>query len=841
LSETIPPKTTLAHYCIISKIGAGGMGEVYLAQDTKLDRKVAVKILLPGLASNQDRMRRFVQEAKAAAALNHPNIAHIYEIGTCAAGPGKNLVQFIAMEFIDGLTLREELGRGERQLPDTIEIAGQIAAALSAAHSAGIVHRDLKPENVMIRRDGIVKVLDFGLAKLTEPAKPQGVDSEAPTQAVIHTEPGIVMGTALYMSPEQARGLQVDERTDIFSLGVVIYELVAGHLPFAGANTNEIWSSILSEREPQPLARYAREVPVELERIVSKALRKNRDERYQTIKDMLVDLKSLKQEVEFEKKLGRSLPRAEPSSSPQFAKTTVSRAPVVNNEDQPATLRAATTSLPTNYFARHKRRAGVAAMVLLMALVGVYWSQAHRRGKETPIGSIAVMPFENVSHDQNTEYLSDGVTESLINSLSQLSQIRVIARNSVFNYKNQTLDLQQVARKLEVQAILTGRVFVKGDTLDVRVELTDVANNTQLWGDHYVRAAADIFTVQDEIAHQVTEKLRVRLTGGQLEQVNKRYTENPDAYQLFLQGRHYLNQSSEEMLKRAVLFFDQAIALDPRYALAYAARGESFFYMGDLNLSMNESMARAKQELTKALSIDESLVEARTTQANIEYQYDWDFARAEADLKQVVASNPNYAEAHHSYAFYLALTGKPSAAASELKLAQQLDPINPAIVVDETLPYFSARQYDQAIAQARQGVALFPDFFLSHMTLGGALIEKGDISEGIQELEKAKAIESTPLPISNLGYAYAKAGRKEDARKLISELKEQAKSRYVAAYSLAVIYAGLNEKDEAFAWLEKAYQARSYWVIWIKVDPKMDNLRSDPRFLNLMGRIGLPL
>ena len=839
---TIATGTKLGRYEIRSKIGAGGMGEVYLAQDTKLDRKVALKILPAEVASHQDRMRRFVQEAKAASALNHPNIITIHEIDET------DKVLFIATEFIDGETLRAHGRKASMKLGEVLDVAGQIASALSVAHTAGIVHRDIKPENVMLRRDGIVKVLDFGLAKLTERLPPESVETEAPTRAAVNTEPGVVMGTALYMSPEQARGLQVDARTDIFSLGGLIYEMIAGRMPFEGSNIHEILASLLSDKETPPLARYAREVPTELERIVAKALRKNRDERYQSIKDMLLDLRSLKQELEFERKLERSLPPraearastsqvAEPavpvspsraSTSAEFVRSTSPRIPVSSAEFIVSGIK------------QHKRGAALVLSVVLLAIGISYWFFVGRSSNVTAIDSIAVMPFENMTHDQNTEYFSDGVTESLINSLSQLPHVKVIARNSVFRYKNQTPDLQQVARQLNVQAVLTGRVLVQGDTLGVSVELTDTQNNTQLWGQHYTRKAADILAVQDEIARQVTDTLRVRLTGVQHEQVTKRYTENAEAYRLYLQGRYYMNEFSEENLNRSIPFFDQAIALDPRYALAYAARGESFFSMGDLSLPMREAMPKAKQDIAAALSIDDRLVEARTTLANIKFQYDWDFVGAKEDFKQVIALNPNYAEAHHQYAYYLAMTGKPMEGGAEMELAEQLDPVNPSIKVDLCLPYYLARQFDQSIAQARNALEMFPNFYIAHMVLGMALFYKGDYTTGIEELQKAKTMEPTPLVIGNLGYAYAKSGRKDQARKSLAELKELSKGRYVAAYWTAVIYVGLDEKDEAFAWLEKAYQERSWWLVWIKMDPMVDSLRSDSRFKDLIRRIGFP-
>ncbi|MBA2527009.1 MAG: protein kinase [Pyrinomonadaceae bacterium] len=841
----LAPNTRLDRYEIRSQIGEGGMGEVYLAQDTELDRTVAIKILPEALASDPQRLQRFIQEAKAASALNHPHILTIYEIGTTAGS------RFIATEFIDGETLRVRIRAGMR-LAEILEIAIQAGSALAAAHAAGIIHRDIKPENIMVRHDGYLKVLDFGLAKLTEP---EGAINglEAATKAMVNTGAGTVMGTVAYMSPEQARGLQVDARTDIFSFGVVLYEMVAHRLPFEGSTSSEVLASVLSEKEPQPLARYSRDVPTELERIVSKALRKNRDERYQTIKDLLLDLQSLKQELEFERKLERSVPpRAE-------ADVATSQAAEPSDRDLPSrastkgkfvpagsvgTASVSSVEYVVSEIKQHKGGAVSVLSVLLLAAIGIgYWFFIHRPSavtNVTTINSIAVLPFENMTHDQNTEYFSDGVTESLINSLSQLPHIKVIARGSVFSYKNQTPDLQQVARKLNVQAVLTGRVLVQGDTLSVSVEMTDTQNNTQLWGQHYTRKAADIFAVQDEIARQVTDTLRVRLTGGQQEQVTKRYTENTEAYRLYLQGRYYFNQFSEESLNRSVSFFDQAIALDPRYALAYAARGESFRVMGGLSLPMSEAGPKAKQDVATALSIDDKLLEARTTQAEIKYHFDWDFAAAEENFKQVIALNPNYAEAHQQYGFYLVLMGRPMEGVAEMKLAQQLDPVNPSINVGLCLPYYLGRQFDQSVAQTRKTVEMFPNVFLGHMALGQALFQKGDISAGIEELEKAKAMEPGPLTIGVLGYAYAKSGDKDEARKSLAELKELSKRHYVTPYFIAMIYAGLDEKDEAFAWLEKAYQERSVWLIWIKMDPMVDGLRSDARFTDLMRRLGFP-
>src|SRR3989442_2568511 len=456
------PGVTISHYRILSKIGAGGMGEVYLAQDTKLDRKVALKILPAEVAAHPDRMKRFVQEAKSASALNHPNIITIHAIDETDSG------HFIATEFIDGETLRERLRNAPMKLAEVLDVAAQIASALSAAHAAGIVHRDIKPENVMRRRDGIVKVLDFGLAKLTERVPPDSVDTEAPTRAAINTEQGVLMGTAIYMSPEQARRLPVDARTDIFSLGVLIYEMVAGRLPFEGSNTNEIVASILCDREHPPLARYAGNVPAELERIVSKALRKEREERYQSVKDLLLDLRSLQHRLKFEAELERSKPPevdravAATNSDKLSAGTSIASASPAGVAAQTATGGESLTTGSTS----HRRSVTIAIAALVIAAAGFAYFFYFGRATSA-IDSIAVLALANTSNDPNTEDLSDGISEALINSLTELRQLRVVARSTAFRYKNKEADPQQVGRELNVRAVLTGRVRQMGDTLNI--------------------------------------------------------------------------------------------------------------------------------------------------------------------------------------------------------------------------------------------------------------------------------------------------------------------------------------------------------------------------------------
>jgi TolB-like protein/tetratricopeptide (TPR) repeat protein len=482
--------------------------------------------------------------------------------------------------------------------------------------------------------------------------------------------------------------------------------------------------------------------------------------------------------------------------------------------------------------------AAVSILVLTATAAAVY--RYYFSPADVAIRSVAVMPFVNSRGDPSIDYLSDGITESLINSFSRLPNIKVIARSSVFRYKGADTDLAKIASELGVQAVMTGRIIQLNDKLDIRVELIDATNNTHLWGERFIRDASDIFAVQDEIAQQATDNLRVRLTGTQQDKITKRYTTNAEAYRLYLQGRYFLNDFSEESLTKAIQYFDQAIAEDPKYALAYAARSDCYMQSGDLSLAMAEAIAKARHDSTAALAIDPELEEARTVQAEIKFQFDWDFAESEKDFKAAIASNPNYAESHHQYAWYLAMTGRLDESLDELKLAQQLDPVNPPISIDTCVPYTFAQQWDKCIEQSRSSLQMFPNFYLAHMTLGTSLFAKGDEAGGLEELKIANAMEHTPHLVGVLGYYYAKAGHKDEARKALAELEEMSKHRFVASYWMAAVHAGLGENDEAFSWLEKSYNERSWWMMFLKMDPIMEPLHTDPRYSEMIKRIGFP-
>ncbi len=837
---TILAGTKLGRYEIRSKIGEGGMGEVYLALDTKLDRKVALKILPADVAADHDRMRRFVQEAKAASALNHPNIITIYEIDESVGGTAGERVHFIASEFIDGETLRQRMRKEPMKLGEVLDVAAQIAGALAAAHAAGIIHRDIKPENIMIRRDGIVKVLDFGLAKLTEQRTLSALDPEAATLVPVKTDPRVVMGTALYMSPEQARGLKVDARTDIFSLGILIYEELAGHLPFEGSNANEIIAAILSDKEPPLLARYVPEAPAEFERIVAKALRKSRDERYQTSKDLLLDLRALKQELEFTAKLERSAPPLSPATSrvPQSGATIYQLA--VSTGGAKFHPISSAEYLITR-LQRHKLAAVVVLVVIAAAIAGLA-AYLRARNTEVAIDSIAVLPFVNQNHDPDSEYLSDGVTEGIINSLTQLPNLKVIARSSVFRYKGKETDPMAAGKELGVRAVLTGRILQRGDNLTISTELLDVRDNKQLWGEQYSEKVSDLLSVQREIAKEITSNLRLKLSGADESRVTKRYTENPEAYQLYLRGRYFWNKRTEEDTKRGVDYFQEAIAKDPTYAQAYTGLADSYsalvFPIGAV--APQEAMPKAKKAAIQALAIDNTLAEAHASLAFVKFYYDWDWPGAEIEFKRAIELNPTDAEAHHYYSHYLIAMGRTEESLAESRRCLELEPSNILFSVHLGWHYLYAHQYDLAVKQLQNTLEMDSNFAQTHHWLGLAYEQQARSAEAIAELQKARALFGESVQTqAELAHINAISGKQEQARKMLAELFELAKRRYVSSYEIAAIYGGLGEKDQAFAWMQKAYDERSDGLVNLKVEQRFDNLRADPRFADLVRRVGL--
>ena len=838
MNKELAANTNLLHYRIVSKIGAGGMGEVYLALDTKLDRKVALKILPADLAANQDRMRRFVQEAKAAAALNHPNIATIHEIGE---GDGVN---FLAMEFIDGSTLREKIHQKQTDLRKLLRYLQQVAEGLAKAHAAGIVHRDLKPDNIMITRDGHAKILDFGLAKLIGQQPMTGGDSSEVATAVMpqHSTPGTVMGTFGYMSPEQAQGKtkEIDQRSDIFSFGCILFEAATGKKPFEGESIIKSLHMVVYEPAP-PLADLNPSAPAELQRIVRRCLAKDADERYQSIKEVAIELKELRREMEGAAALDMTVPpaREESSQRPGDAETrSVSAA-----STQPASMKSEASSAEyiVSGIKRHKLAAVIAVVALIIGGVSLA-AYLHARNTEVAIESIAVLPFENQNRDASVEWLSDGVTESIINNLAQLPNLRVSPRGTVFHYKGTQKDPLAVGKELGVRAVLSGRFLQTGDDVTISVELVDVRDNKQLWGDRFNHKVSDALMMQQEISQQISERLRLKLSGAeQQKMMAKGNTTNPEAYQLYLKGKFYWNKRTGESLKQAVELYRQAIEKDPNYALAYSGLAETYVLFSSYDVApANDSMPQAKAAALRALEIDDSLAEAHTALGFYLSNYQWDRDGSEKEYRRAIELNPNYATAHHWLGADLVYLKRFDDSLLELRRGEELDPLSPIIGTNlgDTLVF--ARRYDEAIAQYNRTVVRNPNFSYVHRALGWAYGAKGMYPEAIAETRRSLELNNGSAGKGYLGLWLAKSGKRDEALKLLDELKQESARGYVQNYNFALIYMGLGNKEEALNYLEKHMSAHAETANQYAVAPELDDLRSEPRFKAMLKRMKLP-
>ncbi len=826
MSLSLQAGTKLGRYEIRSQLGAGGMGEVYLAEDISLHRKVALKLLPAEVAANQDRMRRFKQEATAAASLNHPNIAHIYEIGEA------NGVNFIAMEYIEGVTLRDKIYRDCVELPKLLRFLQHVAEGLAKAHAAGIVHRDLKPDNIMITRDGHAKILDFGLAKLIEPTLTSGLSDTGSEVATVilaqHSKPGIILGTAGYMSPEQAQGKtnQIDHRSDIFSFGCILYEAATGRKAFEGQDALDSLHKIVHAPTPH-INDTNPSAPGELQRIVRRCLAKDADERYQTIKDVAIELKELRRELQ-----GADIDSTVSPASITEAVNQAETGPI-------STPRASSAEYVVSGIKQHKVAAIISVIVLVIGALGLA-AYLHARRSKVAIESIAVLPFENQNRDPNIDYLSDGLTDTIINSLTQLPNLKVIARSSVFRYKGTQTDPIAVANELGVRAIVTGRIKQRGDSLTVGAELIDAREDKQLWGEQYERKISELMVVQRDIAQEITGNLRLKLSSVEQGRMSKHYTDNAEAYRLYLNGRFYWNKRTGEALKKSIEYFTRATEKDPNYALAYAGLADAYLLLPPYSAgSPQDSFPKAKAAAKKAIELDETLAEAHTSLAQALY-FDWDFADADKEFQRAIRLNPNYATAHHWYGFGpLGGMQRFDDAITELKRAQELDPLSLIINTDLGYAYIFAGQYDKAIEQLRKTLEMDQSFYYAHWCLGLAYEMKGAFREAQGEYEKALQLNDDPYIVALLGHLFAMSGNKDQAGKALRQLEQISRQRYVPPYSFAIVYAELNEKDQAFQWLEKCYQERCIQMIGIKFDPLIKNLRSDPRLAELGRRVGI--
>jgi eukaryotic-like serine/threonine-protein kinase len=780
----------IGHYKISESIGTGGMGEVHLATDITAGRKAALKILPTRFAGDAERLKRFQQEAHAIVALNHPNILTVYEIGE------DHSTHYIASELIEGETLRQRLMRGPIQLSEAVDIAIQVASALAAAHQAGVVHRDIKPENIMLRPDGYVKVLDFGIAKLAEQEVPAMIPTDE-ALSLVETNLGSILGTAHYMSPEQACGGQVDKSTDIWSLGVVLYEMVTGRAPFTGDTPREVMSAIL-ETEPPPLTKYLADSPAELQQIISKTLRKDREERYHSAHELLQALKDLRHKLEVEADLARA------TAAPSWLRWTRS----------PAAL----------------------ALVVLAAALALALPFYRHRNLTTslpPEKSIAVLPFVDLSQAKNQEYFCDGISEEILDALAKVDGLRVVGRTSSFSFKGKNANVSEIGKKLNVANVLEGTLRREGNRVRITAELVNTRNGFRLWSETYERELQGVFALQDEITRSIVEALKIKLAVS----LHVHEQRNTEAYELYLQGLFFSNKSSEADLRRALSFFQHALEKDPTFSRAWTGIAKVWYFLADVYVKPLEAYPLSREAALKAIALDEKDAEAHCYLSEAKRVLDWDLAGADAELKRAVELDPNSAPAHFFSGLHPLFRGELKDGLRLILEAQKLDPVSPITSYVATAAYLANDRVDDAVVEGQRTLQLDPNYFYLDSVLAAAYREKGNFPEAIALYTKAQ--EATHLPSSGLAITYARMGRQPEAQNIRAQLLQAREKRYVSAPLIAAVSTALGDKEEAFHWLERAYEEHSGVLQWIAFLPEFRALRSDARFPHLLRRIGV--
>ena len=797
----------VGHYAIKKQIGAGGMGEVYLAEDTRLGRNVALKLLHPSLLGDGEPRARFLREARLAAGLDHPNVCTVHEVEEA----GGRL--YIAMQYVEGRTLREVVGGRPLPLDGLLSVALQVADALSEAHERGIIHRDVKAGNIIVTPRGHAKVLDFGLAKLAERA-----GGEADTHL---TATGRVMGTPASMSPEQARGERVDQRSDVFSFGCVLYEMATGQIPFKGKTRADVVSALLTQ-PVAPAAGLNQEIPARLSAVIDRALAKEPGLRYQSVREMIAELRQVVAEAGGLDHL---------FSSGEVPRGLV---PLV-----PVRRRGLSGAL-----GRVRRRPVAAALAVAALLIagGALAAYLSRPAPPPPLRSIAVLPFKPLGAAGRDEALELGMADTLIARLSNIREIDVRPVSAVHKYTGLEQDAVSAGREQRVDAVLDGHVQKAGEKVRVTVRLLRVADGAQLWSDKFDAGAADIFAVQDAISERVAAALSVRLAGGERERLTKHHTEDPEAYRLYLTGRYHLTRLTDDGFLKGRDYFQQAVDKDPGYALAHAGLADAYQMLGGYNaLAPNEVFPKAKAAAERALRLDDGLAEAHTALATVRLLHDWDWAGAEREYRRAVEINPSHSDGHMMYGLFLGVMGRFEEAHAEMRRALELDPLSLPKMMGVGELFYQQREYERAAEQYRRVLDMDPNFGIAHWALGNVYVQKGMYEEAVAEYKTAIPLAGdSPDELASLGYAYALSGQRREAQGVIDELKERSERRYISPTIVAFIHAGLGERDEAFAWLDRAYDGRDFILVFLKVDPTFDRLRADPRFAELVRRVGLP-